>query len=56
MLTQWVSTPFGKLEVKILTHEKFMNDNTHFRAWENKEDHKNYVRKTPQRLTTSHIP
>lgn len=32
MLTQWFSTPFGKLEVKILTDEKFMNDNTHFRA------------------------
>lgn len=55
ILTQWVSTSLGKLEVQILTYEKLMNDNIHFRTWENREECKNYVRKTPQRVTTNYL-
>lgn len=32
MVTKWVNRSFGKLEVKIVTYEKVIKGNTHFRA------------------------
>lgn len=56
MLTNGLAHHLESLKLKF-EHMKSSWMVTHiFGAWENKEEHKNLVRKTPQRQTTSYTP